>query len=712
MLLKWKEYPRKREKSQMFKKAYPIFAANKEYEMNTHLTLRADLASLKNAKLRIAVSSFYQLFVNDRFVAFGPCRAAGGYARVDEFLLDDYHNEDGNTVRIEAVGYACRSLSTVYGPSFVCAEILCGDDVAVATGTNFDCYLSAYYEQKTERYSGQRHFTEIYDAREDAPFSDAYRVKTIAVNAPQWLERKAPYSAYREVDARIAATVGVFKFDETLPYMKTRASFTIDERWGHYEEEEILHKPYRWIQRQKQEPCRYDEALPLTLCENEYAIFDLGQIESGLLRFAADVAEEADVVVGYTELCAPDHFEFTNINCQNVLEYFLPKGKNEMMSFEPYTARLAIVFVKKGTVTLERFGMVTVECDMGGLRPVDTDDASLRAIYDAAVRTFAQNASDIYMDCPSRERAGWLCDSYFEGIAEYFFLGKSDVETAFLENYRLYENDGGIPAGALPMCYPSDLQNGGRFIPQWNMWYVLEVRDYILKRGHAEEKEAFRASVMGVLDFLSRHENEDGLLEDLPSWNFVEWSKANDWTQNVNYPTNFLYVGVLLAAYDLYGGEALRKKALAVREKTKENAFNGEVFIDHAVRDESGALKNTKNFSEAGQYYAMLFGDISLEKEEYQALKHHIENGFSDFSEDAADYGFVPVNAFIGRYLRMQTLLMLEKYELLIENIRFYFSDMAKTTGTLWEYKDGKGSKTHGFASFVAVALAEALEKL
>ena len=71
----------------MFKKAYPIFAANKEYEMNTHLTLRADLASLKNAKLRIAVSSFYQLFVNDRFVAFGPCRAAGGYARVDEFLL-------------------------------------------------------------------------------------------------------------------------------------------------------------------------------------------------------------------------------------------------------------------------------------------------------------------------------------------------------------------------------------------------------------------------------------------------------------------------------------------------------------------------------------------------------------------------------------------------------------------------------------------------
>ncbi len=36
----------------------------------------------------------------------------------------------------------------------------------------------------------------------------------------------------------------------------------------------------------------------------------------------------------------------------------------------------------------------------------------LKAIYDAAVETFRQNALDVYMDCPTRERAGWLCDSF------------------------------------------------------------------------------------------------------------------------------------------------------------------------------------------------------------------------------------------------------------------------------------------------------------
>ncbi|MHB8336004.1 MAG: alpha-L-rhamnosidase-related protein [Ignavibacteriaceae bacterium] len=41
------------------------------------------------------------------------------------------------------------------------------------------------------------------------------------------------------------------------------------------------------------------------------------------------------------------------------------------------------------------------------------DDDSLNEIYSAAVQTFRQNSVDIFADCPSRERGGWLCDSYF-----------------------------------------------------------------------------------------------------------------------------------------------------------------------------------------------------------------------------------------------------------------------------------------------------------
>ena len=696
----------------MFRNALPVFPKGKVWEMNTHVVLRAETDSLQDSVLRLTASSFYQLFVNGVFVAFGPCRAAGGYARVDEFSLAPHHREGKNEIRVEAVGYACRSLSTVYSPSFVCAELIRQGEAVLWTGRDFDCFLSCSYLQRTERYSAQRHFTEIVDAREKEPFSARYAVETEVVQGISFIPRRAPYSVYRETDAGEACCVGEFSYDETLKYLKTRSSFPIDRAWGRYEEDEIPYKPYRWIQRQRQSVRQKNVTFPLVLRENEYAMFDLRQIESGMIRFSADVLAESDVVIGFTELCSEESFSFTDINCQNVLEYILPVGHTEMMSFEPYTCRLAIMLVRKGALSVTSFGVTAVECDTSAARPLLTEDGELRAIYEAAVRTFAHNASDIYMDCPSRERAGWLCDSYFTGMAEYFFFGKSDVEAAFLENYRLYRSDGALPEGALPMCYPSDIKLNGEFIPQWNMWYVIEVADYILRRGHGAERELYRESVLGVLRFLARYENENGMLEDLPSWNFVEWSKANEWTRNVNYPTNFLYVGVLLAAHALYGDETHLKKALAVREKTKALAFDGEVFADNAVRNENGVPVNTKNVSEAGQYYALLFGDVPLTEPKYEVLRFHVRDGFLRFSQNLNGRAFVPVNAFIGRYLRMQTLLMLGEYGILLENIRTFFSDMAKTTGTLWEYKDGKGSRDHGFASYAAVALAQALEGL
>ena len=50
---------------------------------------------------------------------------------------------------------------------------------------------------------------------------------------------------------------------------------------------------------------------------------------------------------------------------------------------------------------------------------------------------------------------------------------------------------------------------------------------------------------MKLLDYFQRFRNADGLLEKLESWVFVEWSKANDFVQDVNHPSNMLYAEVL-----------------------------------------------------------------------------------------------------------------------------------------------------------------------
>ena len=217
------------------------------------------------------------------------------------------------------------------------------------------------------------------------------------------------------------------------------------------------------------------------------------------------------------------------------------------------------------------------------------------------------------------------------------------------------------------------------------------------------DKEIFRPSVMGVLDFLARYENSDGLLEDLPSWNFVEWSDANSWTQNVNYPTNFLYAAVLSSVAKTFSLPEFLTRAENIRKKTAELSFNGEVFVDHAVRSADGTLENQKHISEACQYYAILYGGIDLDAPEYKKLKDYVIDDFKSFVP--GENRFCPKNAFIGLYLRMNVLINMRDCKLLAKNLETFCINMSRTTGTLWEYKDGKGSLDHGFASYVAIAI-------
>ena len=696
----------------MFNKAIPVFAEGKSKEKNYQLVLRAEVESLKNTTIYIAAFSFYRLTVNGNFVAFGPARTAGGYARVDSIDLGAYDIcGKPSEILIEVAGYYCMSLSTVKQPSFVVAELRRGDEVILATGREGDFvgYRNCRRVQNVERYSKQRHFGEIWDFTASEPFSYEYRVcLTESEYKPVYLDRRVPKPTFDVVETKSFVSGGHYRYDELYPCQENRYSGNeMNEEMGQFYEPDLVSRPYRWIQKQHLTQTMGRGSLPIQIGAGEYVMIDLEKIEVGFLGLSMSADEESDVVLGYSELCSPNKFAFTNINCQNVIEYYLPEGKKvDVESFEPYSCRIAIVMVRKGSIRLNSFSVRKYEFDRSRLIPRDIRDPELRSIYKAAERTFVHNAVDLYTDCPSRERAGWLCDSFFTGRAEYFLTGRSVVEGAYLENFRLYKNGAfgyDLIDGALPMTYPADVFAHRQFIPQWNMWYVLEVKEYLIDRASGEDPESFKDSVYGILSYLSACENSDGLLQDLPSWNFVEWSSANDWTANVNYPTNFLYAEVLRSIAAIYGDDSLLEKAHRVAKKTEEFAFDGEVFVDNAVLDENGVLHNTRNVSEAGQYYALLFGEIDLNDKKYAVLKRYVDDGFTSF--DPADREFVHVNAFIGLYLRICALMKLGKKEILKQDLKDFFGGMVASTGTLWEYKQFKGSFDHGFASLSALAI-------
>ena len=70
------------------------------------------------------------------------------------------------------------------------------------------------------------------------------------------------------------------------------------------------------------------------------------------------------------------------------------------------------------------------------------------------------------------------------------------------------------------------------------------------------------------------------------------------------------------------------------------------------------------------------------------------------------------VNAFIGAYLRLEALLKIGEYHLVLRDIDEFFGKMEIETGTLWEYRQRKGSRDHGFASYALVAIRKAIEAM
>ena len=171
-------------------------------------------------------TAFFRVFADGVFLAAGPARTAKGYLREDIY---DLPNGTGEVV-IEAVGYYCKSIATVWQPSYVMAEIRCQDQVLAYTGKDFSCFEPGCKVQKTERYSVQRHFTEIWDYREVSSLKAPMQIVDVC---PHILERKAPYPEYREVNLTQASFVGVLEYDEERSYKPVRYSWDhVPKEWG------------------------------------------------------------------------------------------------------------------------------------------------------------------------------------------------------------------------------------------------------------------------------------------------------------------------------------------------------------------------------------------------------------------------------------------------------------------------------------------------
>lgn len=262
--------------------------------------------------------------------------------------------------------------------------------------------------------------------------------------------------------------------------------------------------------------------------------------------------------------------------------------------------------------------------------------------------------------------------------------------------------EGGVPAfeAARPVCYPADHPNGN-FIPNWMMWLVLETDEYLLRSGDRRTADALKPRLAKAVEYLWRFRNKDGLLERLPAWVFVEWSKANSLVRDVNYPSNMLWARMLECMDRLYGMPELAAEAERVHETVRRQSWTGEWFCDNALRQPDGSLKLSGECTETCQYYAFMFKTATPET--HPALWNVLLADFGPARGKTKKHRQIHFsNAFIGNYLRLELLSRDGRDRQVLAETKGFFDHMAKRTGTLWEHTGAKASCNHGFASHVA----------
>lgn len=700
-----------------FEKAVPVWIAGREREKNftCGFTARIDFAPGKRVALRAAASAYYQLYVNGAFAGYGPAHCAHGFFRVDEIDLTGRLRPGENFVALEAGCTNVSAFSVLNQPGFVQAEI-CVDGHAAAwtaaEGGSFVGCVPGNRVQRVERYSFQRSFAEAHRL---APGWDAWRVGEIskpAVLAGQpavrLMERGFPDFRFPELKpTALTARLRVHRDENSNWRWVNRCVDEAVPVIGGYRRDELelkLSDEVGALRTDENRPADEPWSGTLSLKDGDGAIVRFDGEKAGFPALDVRCTEKTELYLTYDEILTGDgDVDAFRLSLLGALKLQMEPGEYHFVA----TKIIGAQYVKlcciggacevRGLRLLEAASPVPVTAKYGG------GDPELKRIYDAAVESFRQNAFDVFTDCPTRERAGWTCDSFFTGRAEFALTGKNLSERLFLENYFLPKEYPCLKHGQAPMCYPSDHADHA-FIPNWMMWLMLELEEYCGRTGDAAMADFAKTHVDEMLQYFAGFENERGLLEKLEGWVFIEWSKCNELTQDVNYPTNALYAGALDAMARLYSRPELSEKAARIRKTLRGCAMHGRRFVDRALRGADGTLRNGGEETETCQYYMFFFGvadpatDAALWSElrtEYSGLRAEREN----------ETQMYPANAFIGKALRM---LLLDRYGLkeeLIAELRAVYAPMAALTGTLWENLTTCASCNHGFASIIGQLL-------
>ena len=209
----------------------------------------------------------------------------------------------------------------------------------------------------------------------------------------------------------------------------------------------------------------------------------------------------------------------------------------------------------------------------------ECSDPLLNQIWEIGRYTLLVNKHQEYESCPRNEMLFFSGDGRIDGLVDCYAFGDGALMWPSL-SFNCSFTAGGI-------CW--DTEHTARGLWDYPCWRIISIWDHFMHWGDTEFVKRFYPSAVAAMEWLMARVGENGLIEQLPVDDIVEWTCSSDRLGEKAFLNSLFYKSLLcmpeLAA--VVGEEADSKRSAEIAARVRE-AINRRLWSD-----ESGCYVDT-----------------------------------------------------------------------------------------------------------------------
>ncbi len=511
--------------------------------------------------MRLTCSGRYRLWINGVAVARGPAHSGTDVQRVDELDVTAFLKIGLNRIAVQLIHF---DYFTAQGlcekPGFECS--LTGPGVELQTDTSWKLSVDKAYQlpsfQRNNFYGPQ----EIYDARQTEnwlteEYDDTAWLPAVEVECPWGREipRGVPFAKEFKVKP-----VAVFRIAEVLDQEH------FPEMW-HYQSYRSL--AVTLLQDVPEEPTlsRIDDAKTLLADAPGFmtvtqpfaddpaqvdrrcatVIFDFGKELTGYTQFEIEGNAGAILDVVHGELITAGRVQAMRQGTHYADRYILREGRQTHEIYDWKGFRYIQLTFRNLTrpLTVHDLQVVFSSYPVTHAGSFRCEDTLLEQIWQTGAYTQQLCMHDRLMDCPWREQVQWLGDGRIQLVIIQNAFGANELCRKFVEDFAHSQHESGL----IPSLSGTGGKASVRDIIDYALWWIVAVQDVVLFGADKQFVRTMLPHIERLLNFFRTYVNEDGLIENIPGWVFIDWAHLK--REGCVAPLNGIYCMALHCAENL-----------------------------------------------------------------------------------------------------------------------------------------------------------------